>query len=280
MSNRAAARPSPHNETPARVNAYESIQFDSTGGIARLTLNQPKRLNSLDTNMSLEIIAALAHVANDPDVRVLLITGSGRGFCAGANLTSLSSDGAVPDLGEVLEDHYNPIVETLRGLHVPVLCAVNGVAAGAGANFALACDVVIATRSASFLQAFAKVGLLPDMGGTWFLPHLIGPARAMALSLLAEPISAEQAEQWGMIWRCVDDDQFADATEALLQRLALAPPQAALRTKKAIHAATANTLTDQLALERDYQRELGRTADFLEGVSAFMEKRSPRFSGR
>lgn len=261
------------------MSTYESIQFDCAGGIARLTLNQPKRLNSLDGNMSLEIIAALAQVANDPEVRVLLITGSGRGFCAGANLTSLSPDGSVPDLGEVLEDHYNPIVETLRGLQVPVLCAVNGVAAGAGANFALACDVVIATRSASFLQAFAKVGLLPDMGGTWFLPQLVGPARAMALSLLAEPISAEQAEQWGMIWRCVDDDQFATATEELLQRLALAPPQAALRTKKAIHAAASNTLTEQLALERDYQRELGRTADFLEGVSAFIEKRTPRFSG-
>ena len=269
---------SPASE-PARVN-YESILFDCTGGIARLTLNQPGRLNSLDADMNREIFDALARVEADPQTRVLVLTGSGRAFCAGANLAAMAPGGSIPDLGDILERQYNPIVEKLQTLRVPVVCAVNGVAAGAGVNFAVACDIVIAARSASFLQAFTRIGLLPDMGGTYFLPRLIGTARAMALTLLAEPLSAEQAAEWGLIWRCVDDEQLAAVTQELAQRLAHAPPLALARTKQAINAASHNSLTQQLALERDLQRELGRTEDVIEGVSAFLAKRAPRFVGR
>jgi 2-(1,2-epoxy-1,2-dihydrophenyl)acetyl-CoA isomerase len=267
-------------QTVTATHDYQTILFESAGNIARLTLNRPERMNALGADMSSEILDALTRVEVDTEVRVLVITGAGRGFCAGANLGSGEITGGMPDLGKVLEEQYNPIVEKLRALSVPVVCAVNGVAAGAGANFALACDIVIATRSARFIQAFAKIGLLPDMGGTHFLTQLVGPARAMGLALLAEPLSAEQAAEWGLIWRCVDDEEFAQATTELAQRLASGPPLALAHAKRAIHAAAENSLTQQLALERDLQRELGRTQDFVEGVTAFFDKRSAQFKGR
>ena len=266
--------------TASSVHDYQTILFESAGSIARLTLNKPERMNALSSDMSSEILDALTRVEADSEVRVLVISGAGRGFCAGANLGSGEIAGGVPDLGRVLEEQYNPIVEKLRALSIPVVCAVNGVAAGAGANFALACDIVIATKSAKFIQAFAKIGLLPDMGGTHFLPQLVGPARAMGLALLAEPLSAEQAAEWGLIWRCVDDEDFAQATNELAQRLANGPPLALAHAKRAIHAAAENSLTLQLALERDLQRELGHTQDFMEGVTAFFDKRSAQFKGR
>ena len=282
------------------MNHYESILFTCGDGIVRLTLNQPERLNSFGEDMNREIFDALLRVETDPDARVLVLTGSGHGFCAGANLGELSLGGPVPDfradlegqynpialggpapdLGAVLEGQYNPIVEKMRALPVPIVCAVNGVAAGAGASFALACDIVIAARSASFIQAFTKIGLLPDMGGTFFPPHLIGTARAMGLALLAEPLSAQDAAAWGLIWRCVDDDQLPHATDDLVRRLVGAPKRALALTKHAIHASERNSLTQQLGLERDLQRSLGYTEDFTEGVAAFRAKRRPQFMGR
>jgi 2-(1,2-epoxy-1,2-dihydrophenyl)acetyl-CoA isomerase len=183
------------------------------------------------------------------------------------------------DLGESVEKYYAPLVLALRNLPVPVICAVNGVAAGAGANLALAADIVIATRSASFVEAFCRLGLIPDTGGTYFLPRLIGTARAMGLAMLGEKLTAERAESWGLIWQCIDDDQFAAATQRLAQHFASAPTKGLARTKQAIYASPANTLEQQLDLERDYMRELGRTDDYREGVQAFTEKRAPQFKG-
>jgi 2-(1,2-epoxy-1,2-dihydrophenyl)acetyl-CoA isomerase len=220
-------------------------------------------------------------VRAEETVRALLITGSGRGFCAGQDLNERAmSDGAQVELGSALEKSYNPMVRGLRDLHMPVLCAVNGVAAGAGCNFALAADIVIAARSASFIEVFSRIGLIPDAGGTYVLPRLVGAARAMALSLLAEPVSAEQAASWGLIWKCVDDDKLMSDARELAQRLATGPTRAYALIKQALNASPANTLEQQLALEAKLQREAGRTEDFREGVQAFLEKRSPRYQGR
>jgi len=232
--------------------------------------------------MHAEVREALAAVRQDSSARVLILTGAGRGFCAGQDLGDrvVAADGAPPDLGQSIENFYKPLILGLRQLPLPVIAAVNGVAAGAGANIALACDLVIAARSANFIQSFAKIGLVPDSGGTWFLPRLVGHARAMGLALLGDKLPAEQAVQWGLIWRCVDDGQLPDEVDAIARHLAAAPTRGLARTKQAMLAGWGHSLEQQLDVERDYQQELGRSADYAEGVAAFMEKRSPRFTGR
>ena len=262
--------------------AYESILYESADGIARITLNRPERLNSFTRAMHGELRDALAKVGGDRGVRVLLLTGAGRGFCAGQDLSdrAVAPGDAPVDLGESIESNYRPLVLALRSLPLPVVCAVNGVAAGAGANIALACDIVIATQSASFIQAFCKIGLVPDSGGTYFLPRLLGSARAMGLALLGDKLSAQQAAEWGLIWKCVEDTAFASTVDALLAQLAQAPTRGLAATKRALHASAGATLEAQLDLERDLQRELGYSADYREGVAAFMAKRPPRFTGQ
>jgi 2-(1,2-epoxy-1,2-dihydrophenyl)acetyl-CoA isomerase len=261
--------------------SHEQIRFESRDGIARITLNRPDRLNSFTTQMHAELREALAAVGAG-DARVLLLTGEGRAFCAGQDLSDRAvAPGAEPvDLGASIDENYRPLVLGLRNLPLPVVCAVNGVAAGAGANIALACDLVIAARSASFIQAFCRIGLVPDSGGTYFLPRLVGSARAMGLALLGDRLSAEQAADWGLIWKCVDDAELAATTDALLTQLAHAPTGGLAAIKRALHASAANTLEQQLDLERDAQRALGYSADYREGVAAFLDKRLPRFTGR
>lgn len=261
---------------------YEQIRFEAGNGIARITLDRPDRLNSFTTQMHAELRDALQRVANDDTARVLLLTGAGRGFCAGQDLAdrAVAPAEAPVDLGASIENNYRPLVLALRDLPLPVVCAVNGVAAGAGANIALACDLVIACRSASFIQAFCRIGLMPDAGGTFFLPRLVGAARAMGLALLGDKLTAEQAEQWGLIWKCVDDAEFASTVDALLAQLAHAPTGGLAAIKRALHASADNTLEQQLVLERDAQRALGQSADYREGVAAFLAKRPPSFSGR
>jgi 2-(1,2-epoxy-1,2-dihydrophenyl)acetyl-CoA isomerase len=262
--------------------SYDSILLARDAGIARITLNRPDRLNSFTDAMHAELRDALAQVKSDASLRVLLLTGAGRGFCAGQDLSEREvPPGAEPvDIGATIERNYKPLVLTLHALPLPVVCAVNGVAAGAGANVALACDIVVAAKSAVFIQAFCRIGLLPDAGGTFFLPRLVGTARAKGLALTGDKLSAEQAAQWGLIWRCVDDSELSATVEALLQQLASAPTRALAATKEALHAAAGNTLKAQLDVERDLQQALGRSADFKEGVAAFRAKRPPRFTGR
>jgi 2-(1,2-epoxy-1,2-dihydrophenyl)acetyl-CoA isomerase len=213
---------------------------------------------------------------------VLVIGGAGRGFCAGQDLNdrAVAPGRAAPDLADSIEKYYKPLVLALRGLPMPVIAAVNGVAAGAGANIALACDLVVAARSASFVQAFSKLGLVPDSGGTWFLPRLVGTTRALGLTLLGDKLSAEQAASWGLIWRCVEDGELAGVVETLAQQFAAAPTRGLARTKQAIYEGWGRSLAQQLDVERDYQGELGRTADYAEGVAAFGAKRAPNFTGR
>ncbi len=261
--------------------SYESIQFSVTGGIARLTLNRPDKLNSFTTAMHAEVRDALGRVTAE-GARVLVLTGAGRGFCAGQDLSdrAVAPGGQGADLGASIEKNYAPLVLALRALPLPVIAAVNGVAAGAGANIALACDIIVAARSASFVQAFCRLGLVPDSGGTWFLPRLVGNARALGLALLGDKLPAAQAAEWGLIWRCVDDGELGATVEALAAQLAAAPTLGLARTKQAIYGAWERTLAGQLDLERDLQRELGWSQDYAEGVAAFIEKRTPRFLGR
>ena len=260
---------------------YESILFENARGIAVITLNRPEKLNSFTVSMHHEVRNALDIIAADPSVRVLLLTGAGRGFCAGQDLSdrAVTPGATAVDLGESIEKYYGPLVESLRALPFPVICAVNGVAAGAGANIPLACDIVLAARSASFVEVFCKLGLLPDTGGTYFLPRLVGTARAMGMALLGNKLSAEQAEQWGLIWKCVDDDKLQSEARAMAEQFAIAPTSGLAHTKAAIYRSPSNTLTEQLALERDSMRALGNGHDYREGVAAFLEKRTPQFTG-
>ena len=261
---------------------HESILYQNADGIARITLNRPERLNSFTSSMHAQLRDALAQVAADKSARVLLLTGAGRGFCAGQDLSDRAvAPGAAPvDLGESIESNYRPLVLGLRNLAVPVVCAVNGVAAGAGANIALACDIVIAARSASFIQAFCKIGLIPDSGGTFFLPRLVGTARAMGLAMLGEKLTAEQAEEWGLIWKCVDDAQLASTVDGLLVHLAQAPTKGLAAIKRALYASSTATLEDALTHERDCYEIVLESEDRNEGLAAFAEKRAPNFKGK
>ena len=261
---------------------FETITFSVDAGIARLTLNRPDKLNSFTGKMHAELRVALDSIQNDTSVRVLVLTGAGRAFSAGQDLADpamAAVDGKMPDIGNVVEASYKPLILRLQNLRVPTIAAVNGIAAGAGASVALACDLVIATKSASFLQAFSKIGLIPDTGGTWFLPQRVGMARAMGLALLADKLPAEKAADWGLIWQCVDDAEFAAAVDKLAQQLSTAPTKALVRTRQAMHAAPGHTLEQQLSMEGGFMRELGWSPDYAEGVAAFMDKRAPNFTG-
>ena len=255
---------------------------NSRGGLVTLTLNRPDQLNAFNEEQHLALRSALERSRDDDECRAILITGAGRGFCAGQDLGDRDPDkmSEPPDLGHTLETFYNPLIRLIRDLPKPVICAVNGVAAGAGANIAFACDIVLAARSAKFIQAFSKIGLVPDSGGTWNLPRLVGEVRAKALILTAEPLMADEAERIGLIYRCVDDDDLMDEAEKIGSAFAHGPTLGYALTKKAIHASAKNSLNEQLDLERDLQRQAGRSNDYAEGVRAFMQKRAPKFEGR
>ncbi|MEI9804883.1 MAG: 2-(1,2-epoxy-1,2-dihydrophenyl)acetyl-CoA isomerase PaaG [Pseudolabrys sp.] len=259
----------------------QPIRAKQRAGYRVITLNRPERLNAFNAAMHEALRAALGEAEADENCRALLITGAGRGFCAGQDLSDrVAKPGEKIVPSNALETYYNPLVRKLRALPFPVIAAVNGVAAGAGCNIALACDIVLAARSASFVQAFARIGLVPDCGGTWFLPRLVGDARARGLALTTEPLSAEKAEAWGLIWKCVDDASLLAEAQHLCEHFASAPTQGLALIKRAFDASAANTLDAQLDLERDLQREANQTSDYAEGVRAFMEKRKPNFTGR
>ena len=258
--------------------AYETIEFKLVGGIARLTLNRPDRLNSFTVRMHEEVSDALSALGG---ARVLVLTGAGRGFCAGQDLGDRAvAPGEAVDLGHSVESYYNPLIRRLVALPFPVIARVNGVAAGAGANIALACDVVIAAKSAKFIQSFASIGLIPDSGGTWALPRLVGQARALGLALTAEPLPAEKAAEWGLIWKAIEDERLDEEVDALAARFAAAPTRGLARIKTMIRKSWDRSLDEELDLQRDAMRELGFSDDYREGVAAFMEKRTPNFTGK
>jgi len=259
----------------------ETVLYSLADGIARITLNRPDKLNAFNAVMHAELRSAIKE-ARLAEARVLVLAGAGRAFSAGQDLGDRAAipGGAALDLGAAIDATYNPLVRALRELPCPVVAAVHGVAAGAGASVALACDLVIAAKSAIFIQAFGKIGLLPDSGATWNLPRLVGTARALGLALTGERLGAEQAAAWGLIWRCVEDAELGSQVEELARQLAAAPTRALASTKAAIYGSWQRTLSEQLDVERDLQRELGLSADFREGVAAFLEKRAPRFAGR
>lgn len=258
---------------------YETILFDAADGVARITLNRPDRLNSFTRAMHGELRDALAKLG---DARVVVLTGSGRGFCAGQDLNdrAVSADSGPTDLGETVEQCWNPLVRTLAALPQPVIARVNGVAAGAGASIAMACDLVIAAKSAKFIQSFSALGLVPDTGGSWHLTRNVGQARAMGLALTGEPLSAEKAADWGMIWKCVDDEALDGEVDALAAKLASLPPLGLAAIKSMIRTSWGRTLDQELDLQRDEMRRLGFTDDYREGVAAFLEKRPATFKGR
>ena len=258
--------------------AYETIDFKTDGPVARLTLNRPDRLNSFTAAMHGEVRDALASLG---DSRVLVLTGAGRGFCAGQDLNDRAvTPGEAVDLGETVERDWNPLVRTLAALPQPVIARVNGVAAGAGANIALACDLVVAARSAKFIQSFSALGLIPDSGGSWHLPRLVGQARALGLALTGEPLPAEKAADWGLIWKCVEDDALDAEVDALAAKLASLPPLGLAAIKSIVRTSSSRTLDEELDLQRDEMRRLGFTQDYREGVAAFLAKRPAKFTGQ
>ncbi|MCL2777931.1 MAG: 2-(1,2-epoxy-1,2-dihydrophenyl)acetyl-CoA isomerase PaaG [Polyangiaceae bacterium] len=257
-----------------------SVREELKEGVLCLTLNRPEKLNAFNEEMHLALRAGFQRANTDHAVRAVMLTGSGRAFCVGQNLADCDPRKGPQDLGHTVETFYNPLLRLIRRIEKPIVCAVNGIAAGAGANLALACDITLAAHSARFIQAFAKIGLVPDSGGTWILPRLIGEARAKALALTAEPLSAEMAANWGLIWRAVPDDKLIHEAMTLATAFAAGPTKGLGMTKRAIQAAATNSLDQQLDLERDLQGEAGRSADFLAGAAAFFEKRKPEFKGQ
>jgi 2-(1,2-epoxy-1,2-dihydrophenyl)acetyl-CoA isomerase len=258
--------------------AYETIDFSADGPVARLTLNRPDRLNSFTVRMHEEVREALDHLG---DSRVLVLTGAGRGFCAGQDLNDRAvAPGETVDLGETVTQCWNPLVRTLTSLPQPVIARVNGVAAGAGANIAFACDIVVAAKSAKFIQSFSAIGLIPDSGGTWVLPRLVGQARALGLALTGEPLPAEQAAEWGLIWKAVEDEALDVEVDAIADKLAALPPLGLAAIKNMIRMSWQYSLDEELERQAGAMRRLGFTADYREGVAAFLEKRTPTFTGR
>ncbi|MEL6791403.1 MAG: 2-(1,2-epoxy-1,2-dihydrophenyl)acetyl-CoA isomerase PaaG [Pseudomonadota bacterium] len=259
---------------------YETIEFSLKDGAARLTLNRPDRLNSFNGRMHEEVRAALDTMEATEKMRVLLITGAGRGFCAGQDLNdrAVAPGGEPIDLGISVEENYNPLIRRLSALPCPVICAVNGVAAGAGASLAFACDLVVAAQSAKFIMSFANLGLVPDSGSSWVIPRLAGQARALGMTLTGEPVTAQTAADWGLIWKCVDDETLTAQTDALFQKFVQAPTKGLAQTKHLVRSAFSRTLDDQLDEERDQMRALGFSRDYKEGVDAFLAKRKPNFT--
>lgn len=258
-----------------------TVRLEVAAGIARITLDRPDKLNAFTRTMHQHLREAMDRVERDDEIRAVVLGGAGRAFCAGQDLADLSFEpGNMTDLGALIHDNFNPLIRRMRALPKPIVARVTGIAAGAGASLALACDLVLAARSASFLQAFVNIGLVPDSGSTWFLPQRIGQARALGLAMLGERLSAEKAEQWGLIWKCVDDEALDAEVESLAGRLAAMPTRALAAIKQATDAAATGTLDRQLDLERDLQRELGASHDYAEGVNAFLQKRRAEFTGR
>jgi 2-(1,2-epoxy-1,2-dihydrophenyl)acetyl-CoA isomerase len=255
------------------------ILFELKADIACLTLNRPEKLNALNRTMALELQDQLLACDENDAVRSVLLTGAGRAFCSGQDLQEFPPD-RVPDIEKAIDENYNPIIRLLKTIRKPVVCAVNGVAAGAGANIALACDIVVAISSASFVQAFSKIGLIPDCGGTFFLPRLIGLQKASALMMLGDKISAVEAERMGMIYACFEENDFAEKAIGLAATLAKLPTVALILTRKALLESSTNNMEEQLDLEKKFQQKAGLTQDFKEGITAFLQKRAPLFTGK